>query len=132
MLTENRTALDYLASAGVGDRGWLVVCTDGMPKRGMFEMLTRLEGLEQMTVLIWTDWDLGGLRIAENILRRLPAGLGSLVPHPGLPGRKVEVPEAYLSHADQRLKAMAESISAYGEVYQEESLSLLGTGAGFL
>lgn len=132
MLVENRTALDYLADAGVGSRGWLVICTDGMPKHGMFEMLVRLDHLESMEVLTWTDWDAGGLRITENILKRLPAGLGSVVPHPLLHGRKVDVSPAYLSHSDPRMRSMAESISEYGEVYQEESLSLLNAGAGFL
>jgi len=132
VLVENRTALDYLASTDVGARGWLVVCTDGMPKLGMYEMLHRVEHLESMTILTWTDWDIGGLKITENLLAHLPAGATSVVPHPMLQGRKVEVPEAYLAHRDPRVRVLAEAISRYGEVYQEESLSLLANGHGFL
>ncbi|MGE5484726.1 MAG: DUF2399 domain-containing protein [Ignavibacteriales bacterium] len=131
VLIENRTALDYLAGIDAGARGWLVVCTDGMPKRGMYDLLRRIENFESMRILTWTDWDIGGLKITENLLAHLPAGTVSVVPHPMLHGRKVEVPEAYLSHCDPRISALAESVSQYGEVYQEESLSLLASGAWF-
>ncbi len=65
-------------------------------------------------------------------VRHLPGGAGSIVPHPLLHGRRVEVPPLYLSHDDPRLRSMADNILQYGAVYQEESLSLLQVGTGFL
>jgi hypothetical protein len=68
VLVENRAALDILAEESVARDGWLVVCTDGMPKHGLYHLLEKMSGLSSVDVLIWTDWDLGGLRIAERLL----------------------------------------------------------------
>ncbi len=141
VLVENRAALDILAEENVAREGWLVVCTDGMPKHGLYYLLEKMSGLSGMDVLIWTDWDLGGLRIAERLLAWFDSRSADLVgqadsdlatgpakystitvvPHPGATGRMIEVPEDYLSAGNEDLRRLAHDIEKHGAVYQEES-----------
>jgi|GEM_PF-1409142 hypothetical protein len=131
-LVENRAALEHLIDCGLTRRGWLGVCTEGMPKHGLFEMLSKLDGVERTdrVWLIWTDWDLGGLRITEKIFVRLRSPAPSLkiivVPHPGVLGRKIDVPQRFQTHTEPALRKVATAISIHGAVYQEEAFSLFG------
>jgi hypothetical protein len=131
-LVENRAALEHLIDCGLAQRGWLGICTEGMPKHGLFEMLSKIEGMPQSDRLwvIWTDWDLGGLRITEQILVRLRRLASSLkvvvVPHPGVSGRRIDLPPGFGTHTEPVIREIATAISIHGAVYQEEVFSLFG------
>jgi hypothetical protein len=147
-LVENRAALEHLSDSGAATKDWLTLCTDGMPKRALYELLSRIDGAQNLTYVVWTDWDLGGLRIAEKLLDGLTSRAATsrsagdapksghrdsqsasvvprvvLVPHPQMMGRKIDVPDGYPAHGDPRIRAMAMDIAAYGAVYQEETFS---------
>lgn len=134
-LVENRAALEHLVDGDASRSGWLTICTEGMPKHALYELLAKVDAPSsgQRTYLVWTDWDLGGLRIAERLLGWLADHAGGshvvLVPHPGMEGRKIEVPAGFLNHRDPRIRAMAQDIALHGAVYQEEAFSVCGLGA---
>lgn len=66
-LVENRAALEHLFGCAGSENGWLTICTEGMPKLALYELLSRIDGRNDMAHLIWTDWDVGGLRIAQRL-----------------------------------------------------------------
>lgn len=126
-LVENRTVLDVLAEGEVSGMGWTVICTEGMPKTALYGLLSRIRRLKEMKILIWTDWDLGGLRICEKLFEWFDKANGItpvIVPHPRLRGRQIEIPPRFKSHANEPLCQMARDIYECGAVYQEESLSI--------
>ena len=129
-LVENRAALEHLTDCGAAERGWLTICTEGMPKHALYEILSKIDGAANPTYVVWTDWDLGGLRIAEKLVDRLVAHVAAshvvLVPHPKMAGRKIDVPAVFLAHRDPRIRRMAEDIVEHGAVYQEEVFSADG------
>jgi len=139
-----------------------------MPKHALYELLSKIDlegdsvadddsfcrgelqkrdgdssmhGCERPMFLVWTDWDLGGLRIADKLMswlrsnaQALDQGEGrrsriTLVPHPRLAGRPIDVPDSFLNHSDPGIKRMAVDIAKHGAVYQEESFSLYGIEA---
>ncbi|MEW6523875.1 MAG: DUF2399 domain-containing protein [Bacillota bacterium] len=126
VLVENRSALDYLAARPHPQV--LAIGTDGMPRSGLYLLLSKLAGLAEKQLVIWVDWDLGGLRIAARLLAFTPAP-AQLVPHPGLAGVRAEVPPEWLQHHHPGIRAMAGAIARHGAVYQE---SALGSIEGFL
>lgn len=134
-LVENRAALEHLADCGAPESGWLTICTDGMPKHALYELLSKIQPLSsgQRTYLVWTDWDLGGLRIAGKLIGWLTTQAGTscteLVAHPGMDGRKIEVPAGFLHHSDPRIRKGAQDIVRHGAVYQEEAFSIYGLEA---
>lgn len=131
-LVENRAALEHMIDCGLTERDWLCVCTEGMPKHSLFEMLAKIEGVRQSdrAWVIWADWDLGGLRIVEKLLTRLRSLVSSpkvvVVSHPGISGRKLDLPLGLRTHTEPAIRDIATAISTHGAVYQEEAFSLLG------
>jgi DNA-binding MarR family transcriptional regulator len=118
LLVENRACLLALARRGGAMQDCLVLGTDGMPKQALLALLERLPPLP---ILLWVDWDLGGVRIAR-FLRARRLGL-PVVPHPGLPGTPAPAElEAYLHTDDPVIADLAAAICRHGEVEQERAL----------
>ena len=86
-----------------------------MVKHALIELVKKLA----LPTVLWVDWDIGGLRIAAAVRRRLPDV--SLVPHPGLTGEPVNV-TTLTNHCDPVVAALATAIGHYGAVEQERAL----------
>ncbi|MCL4299768.1 MAG: DUF2399 domain-containing protein [Anaerolineae bacterium] len=116
LLVENRAVLLALERYNYPtSHNCLICCTDGMVKHALVELVKKLA----RPSVLWVDWDIGGLRIAAALRRRLPDV--PIVTHPGLAGEPVDV-TAFTNHPDLIIAGLAAAVGHYGAVEQERAL----------
>jgi hypothetical protein len=86
-----------------------------MVKHALVELVKKLA----RPAVLWVDWDIGGLRIAAALRRRLHNV--PIVTHPGLTGEPVDV-TAFTDYPDLVVAELAAAIGQYGAVEQERAL----------